>query len=165
MEKPRLDFVAMVANQMMKGPNFGWPDASDKQKELFKLRHQKQIEWIISMLPKTSAAVPAVLVKCLIRFGPEKVIKFCKTIKNGSFDGIDDPAHMLWKFMLGQNGRRANVVQVYRKTCYALKAYMEDKRIDGIREAKSDIFNWDEDYTVPDEYLANWKPDEIPQVE
>lgn len=162
--KRRADYLTMVANQMMKGVHHGWPKATAKQRELFKKRHTKQIEWIISLLPKTSAAVPAVMMKCLIKYGPDKVIKFCAGLKDGLFNGSDDPAHMLWKFFLGHAGKQ-DVNLVYRKIVCAAKAYMDNKKINGIRPAKTDIFEWDEGFTVPDEYLANWTPDEIPTQE
>jgi len=156
------DYIEMVANQMMKGGKYGGLPSTKKQRDHFKNRHQKQIRWIVSLLPKLSAAVPAVLMKCLIKYGPEKVIKFCAGLKDGHFNGQNDPSHLLWKFFLSHGGKQ-DVIVVYQKTVWCARAYMEGKEIDAVRKAKSDIFDWDEGFTVPDEYLAQWNPDEIPE--
>lgn len=148
----------MTANQMMKGIHRGELKATTRQKQLFLKRHEKHIEWVVNQLPRCSAAVPAVLVKCLIKYGKEPVANFCYAIKNVQFKGVHDPAHLLWKFLLKEAGRDTKLV--YRKTVLAAKTYMEGKELDYLRCADTDIFEWDEDWTVPDELLNNWHPDE-----
>jgi hypothetical protein len=150
-----------VANQMMKGPHHGRPSGTPRQKELFLLRHEKQIQFVIDEMPgKCSAAVVAVLVKCLIKYGEQKVAEFCSALKNCRFMGTNDPVHLLWKFL--QKHRGKDTVGAYQKTICAAKAFMEEREITILRPHRTDIFEWDEGYTVPDELLANWHPDRVP---
>lgn len=149
--------MTMTANQMMKGIHRGEIKASATQKKLFLKRHEKNIEWVVDQLPRISAAVHAVMVKCLIKYGEERVRDFCTAIREVQFNGLHDPAHMLWKFLLKEAGRDTNLT--YRKTVAAAKAYMENKTLEFMRAADTDVFEWDEDWTVPDELLKTWKPE------
>lgn len=152
--------VTMVANQMMRGPRPGRPPGTPRQRELFKKRHEKQINFVIDELPRCSAAVAAVLTKCLIKYGEEKVAGFCRSLKQCTFQGPDDPVHQLWKFL--QKHRGKDTVGAYKRTVCAARAYMEDRTLTALRPRNTDIFEWDEDWTVPDELLANWHPDRTP---
>lgn len=143
----------MTANQMMKGPHRGRLKASEKQLENFRRRHDAQVAWVLDRIPRHSAAVAAVIVKCLIRYGQERVEQFCQAL-NGKFDGADDPAHVLWRW-LGKPMSGRETVDVYRMTVCAAKAYMEGRRLTSLRPVMDDIFDWDDDYTVPDEFIVN----------
>ena len=149
-----------VANQMMKGGQPGRNSATKKQKESFRLRHEKHILWAIENLPRTSAAIPAVVVKCLIKYDNNRVLEFCKALRSGLFQGQDDPAFLLWKFL--QKHRGHDTILAYRMTVCAARAYMEGRKINSLREAKEDIFTWDEEWTVPDDLLVNWTPEKNP---
>jgi hypothetical protein len=153
-------FVTMVANQMMKGPNYGKLPGTPRQRELFRLRHAPQIRWVIRELPRCSAAVGAVLTKCLIMYGEEKVSAFCKVLKNCNFEGQYDPAHLLWKFLQRHSGK--DTVSAYQRTVCAAKAYMEGKTLKKLRPLVNDIFDWDEGWTVPDALIPGWNPDKLP---
>lgn len=153
-------FIAMVANQMMKGPNYGRLAATPRQKELFKMRHQNQIKWVVAELPRCSAAVGAVLTKCLIKYGEEKVADFCQALKNCKFEGTNDPVHLLWRFL--QKHRGKDTVDCYQRTVCATKAYMEGRKLTLLRPAAQDIFNWDDNWTVPDDLIPGWNPDKEP---
>lgn len=153
--------VTMIANQMMKGMNYGRLSATKAQKEAFEKRHEKQIRWVLDQLPQCRAGVGAALVNAMIRYGSEEGPKFALALKNMKFSGHKDPAHMLWKFMLRYTGR--DVVYVYKKSVYCIKSWMAGKRdVAHMRDAKTDFFEWDEGFTVPDIYLANWNPDYVP---
>jgi hypothetical protein len=154
----RDDYMKMIANQMMKGPRRGRVPGTKLQHEYFFKRHKNQIGWVHDRLPRCSAAVGAVVMKCLIKYGEEKVARFCDALRNQNFNGVDDPAHHLWLFLLKSS--RKETIEIYQKALYAAKAYMEDRPIKEVRPLLTDVFEWDEGFTVPDEFLANWKPDE-----
>jgi hypothetical protein len=155
--------VEQVASQMMKGGRPGRLIATDKQKENFQLRHEKHISWAIENLPRSSAAVPAVVVKCIIKYNGSRVSEFCRALRNGLFQGQDDPAFLLWKFL--QKHRGHDTVSAYQRTVCAAKAYMEGRTLSSLRPLKEDIFVWDEGWTVPDNLLNNWTPDDLPKAD
>jgi len=152
------DLTQMVANQMMKGPHYGRLRADKKQQQAFLRRHEDKIRWVLDKLPthkRASAAVPAVICKALIVHGVEKTETLCAALTKLKFQGPDDPAHLLWLYLLKNSARDEQTVQVYRKTVCAVRAYMEGRKIDRITPIKTDIFEWDEDFTLPDELLNN----------
>jgi len=159
--KPAL--IGQVASQMMKSGRPGRLIATDKQKENFQLRHKKHIAWAIDSLPRSSTAVPAVVVKCLIKYDNNRVVEFCKALRSGLFQGQDDPALQLWKFL--QKHRGHDTVSVYQRAVGAAKAYMEGRTLSSLRPLKEDVFAWDEGWTVPDDLLGNWTPDNLPKAD
>lgn len=153
----RVELMDQIASQMMKCGETGHVRASKKQRENFKKRHESYIVWAINHLPKCSSAVAAVVVKCIIKYGPEKTEKFCDALCHHKFDGVNDPAFLLWKFL--QKHRGKDTKAVYWRTVDAAKAHIEGRKLVIIREVKEDIFDWDDGWTVPDELLATWNPD------
>lgn len=154
-----------IASQMMKCGQPGELKATKAQLENFKQRHFKQMEWVVANLPTDgcrTSIIPAVVVKCLIKYDTKRVVEFCRALKNGLFNGVDDPAYLLWQFIQRHRRGKDNSTNVYFIAVAAAKAYMEHKTLKTLRPATKDIFDWDDDYTVPDELLKNWKPDEIP---
>jgi hypothetical protein len=158
----RKDMIEHVANQMMKSGKKGILKATLNQKESFIKRHKKQIIWAIENMPRSHAAVYAVIVKCLIKYEGSLVFNFCYSVKNVIFQGHDDPAHVFWKFL--QNKQKKDSISVYKKTVFAIKNYIEKKSIKNIQPSKEDVFDWDEEWTVPDDLLKNWNPEETPKT-
>jgi hypothetical protein len=152
--------IEQVASQMMKSGKKGRLTATENQKQKFVKRHEKQIAWTIENMPRSSAAVYAVIVKCLIKYDHANVANFCKSVKKAIFDGQNDPAYVLWKFIQTYRGKDSS--GVYQITVFAAKNYMEKIPIKSIMPSKEDIFDWDEEWTVPDDLLNNWNPDKIP---
>lgn len=152
--------IEQVASQMMKGGRPGRVKASQRQRDAFRTRHEKHIRWAIEHLPRCSAAVHAVIVKCLIKYGEAPVGQFCKSLRSGLFQGATDPVHLLWRFL--QRHRGKDTTGVYQRAACAARAYMEGKTLVQLRPIKEDIFAWDEGWTVPDELLAGWNPDSVP---
>jgi hypothetical protein len=154
------ELTEQVASQMMRCGNPDRLIATHRQKEGFRKQHQKQILWIIKHLPRCSAAVPAVLVKCMIKYDMKDVARFCLALQKALFDGQNDPAYLLWKFL--QNNRGKETASVYRRTVCAAKAYMEGRKLKKLNIVLEDVFDWDEGWTVPDNLLPNWTPDKVP---
>ncbi len=154
----RTDMTDMVANQMMKGPRAGRLSASPQEKQRFISRHEENIQWVLERLPRASCAVAAVTMKCLIKYGREPVERWCDALKHQNFNGQNDPAYHLWKFLLKHKGR--NTLDIYRKSLCAAKNYMEGKTITQLRPYQEDVFQWDADWTVPDEFIEGYnRPD------
>lgn len=154
--------LEMVANQMMRSGKSNRLKATQSQRELFQKRHEKQILWAVDHLPRSSAAVHAVVVKCLIKYNDyTRVASFCRALQKAMFNGKDDPAYLLWKFL--QVHRGGDFTTAYKVSVCACKAYMEKRTLQTLRQLNSDIFEWDESFTVPDELLANWNPDTVPE--
>jgi len=147
--------IDMVANQMMRGPKPGRNTATDIEKQRFVERHEENIQWVLGKLPRYSCAVAAVTMKCLIKYGREPVENWCDALKNQNFRGTDCPAFHLWKFLLRHKGR--NTLDIYKKTLCAAKNYMEEKPLTQLRPYQEDIFVWDVDWTIPDEYVAGYE--------
>jgi hypothetical protein len=150
-----------VANQMMKGPKPGSLVATRAQQDAFYKRHEKQILWAIYHLPICSAAIKAVIVKCLIKYDPRKVAELCWALKNMNFRGTNDPAYLLWRTI--QKQQTKDTVLLHRKAICAAKAYCEGRTLKALQEVIGDVFEWDEDFTVPDEFLSKWNPNQLPE--
>lgn len=157
----RNNMLEMVANQMIRSGSSSRLKANKNQREMFQKRHEKQIFWAIDHLPRTSAAVHAVVVKCIIKYNDyPRVSSLCRALRKAMFNGKDDPAFLLWKFL--QTHRGGDFATAYKISVCACKAYMESRTLQSLRPLHTDIFDWDEDFTVPDELLSTWNPDSVP---
>lgn len=152
----KYELIDQVASQMMRCGQPGRLKASDKEKERFRKRHEKHIIWALKSLPRSSSALAAVIVKCLIKYDDKKVAEFCNALKNQIFDGPNDPAFLLWRFIQVPHGKET--MHVYKISVCAAKAYMEGRKIKNLRPVKEDVFKWDDDWTVPDDLMKDWNP-------
>lgn len=160
----RNNMLEVVGNQMMRSGSSSRMKATKNQREMFQKRHEKQILWAIDHLPRTSAAVHAVIVKCMIKYNDySRIASLCRSLKKAMFKGKNDPAFQLWSFL--QIHRGGNFTNAYKMSVSACKAYMEHRTLQSLRPLNTDIFDWDEDFTVPDELLSNWNPDHVPEDE
>lgn len=152
--------IEHTANQMMKSGKKGRLIITDRQKNNFIKRHEKQIIWAIENMPRCTAAVYAVIVKSLIKYDNETVAKFCRSLKKVIFNGQNDPAYVFWTFLQTTQGKDAS--EIYFKTVYAIEHFVAGKPVKSLQMSTKDIFDWDEDYTVPDDILPQWNPDFVP---
>lgn len=151
-----------IANQMIKSGRMGRVKIPVSRILSFKMTHDNYINWVIDNMPTVSAAVSAVVVKAMIRYNKNRIANFCKALKNCRFEGTDDPVYLLWRFLQTHKGK--NTETAYRRTVTAVRAYAEGKKLQNLTLtlAKRDIFDWDEDLTVPDYLLDKWNPNELP---
>jgi len=157
----KITLADAVVNQMIKGGSKENVKITKKQKKAFVQRYGKQIQWAIENLPRTSAALPAVIVKCMIKYNdPERIIQLTKALKISLFNGKDDPAYHLSRFYERHMGK--DYTSAYKASVAACRAYMEGRKITKIKPAQTDIFEFDDDYTVPDEFMTHWSPDKDP---
>ncbi len=151
---------------MMKGPRAGRLQATKRQKAAFTRRHEDKIKLVTDLLPghkRASAAIPAVVVKAMIFYGFDKAVRFCDALTKLQFKGPDDPAHLLWLYLLRNHAsEHGGTLLMYQRTLCVVKAYMEDRIIRNITPIKTDIFEWDEDYTLPNNLLI--KNDEVEEA-
>lgn len=153
----------MVASQMMRCGKRGRLAFSESVKNSFIKRHRKQIDWAVENLPRSSAALHAVVVKCLIAYKDHgRVMLLAKALKHSTFNGFNDPAYLLYKYLQSNSGAY-DFATVYGNCVTACRAYMENKQLQKLKPSQDDIFEWDEDYTVPDGLLENWDPDKVPE--
>jgi hypothetical protein len=160
------NLVQMVVSQMMKGPRAGRLQATKRQKAAFTRRHEDKIKLVTDLLPghkRASAAIPAVVVKAMIFYGFDKAVRFCDALTKLQFKGPDDPAHLLWLYLLRNHAsEHGGTLLMHQRTLCVVKAYMEDRTIRSITPIKTDIFEWDEDYTLPNNLLV--KNDEVEEA-
>lgn len=132
------ELVDNICYQMMRGSK--QTPFSAAERAVFKAKYQKLVESIMPHLPRASSAVGAVVCICALYYGREKAVKFADNLKNGVFDGLDDPVFLLWRFLNTRKNKTTD--QTYRLTVGAAKAYCEGKKLNRLRELKSDIFKW-----------------------
>lgn len=139
--------VSMIANQMMKGPRSGRhaPNSTSAQRAAFLETHLPLIIRILEKAPRGSAAIGAVVAKCAIKFGEEKALAFAEAVKLGKFQGVKDPVHLFWNYLLKSKGRDSK--EIYLMAVTACRAFCEGREISVLKKASKDIFEWD----------ANWQ--------
>jgi hypothetical protein len=134
-----------VLNQMLRGFSRAKVIASPRDKARFRKKHEPLALWILGLLPnRWSYAVPAVLGKCALKYGPKRVEEFCNALSNQVFKGRQDPAHVLWQYLVKYKGRDS--LEIYRRTITAARAYMEGRQVNNLRAAGEDIFEWDKNF-------------------
>jgi hypothetical protein len=133
------DPIKVVANQMMKGPKNARyaPGSTEKSREEFAKKHEELIAKILKRMPQSRATVVAVICKCALKYGEEKAIKLADCLKAGTFNGANDPAHLLWQFIHYSRGK--NTTNVYRHTVCAARAFCEGRTLTHLRPSESDI--------------------------
>ena len=147
MTTKRESLITGACNQMMKSGQGGRLKIDDHIRARFKKEHVQSIEWAIDQMPRISSAAIAVVVKCALKHGKDEILPFCEKMKHELFNGVNDPAYLLWSWLMRNKG--ANPAHVYKRTVTAARACMEGRTISEIRPSKTDIFNWDEDYQSP----------------
>lgn len=140
-----------VLTRAMKGVKAGKPKADQKAQEAFCKKFKPLADWIVARMPRgLSVAVGAAAFKAAIFYGLDSAGKFCVTMAKATFDGADDPAHLLWQ-QLQRNRGKEKARENYQRAVSAVRAYCEGRRIKSITVAATDIFEWEENLTVPSE--------------
>lgn len=152
--KFKLQLSQLVLNRAMKGVHRGNPKGTPTEIEKFCERFRPLAGWVVERMPKNlSAAVGAVTLKAVLFYGEEIAEKFCTTMAKGTFNGADDPAHLLW-VSLNKNRGKEKATENYQRAVCAIRAYCEGRKIASISPAKSDIFEWDTGLKLPKELEA-----------
>ncbi len=145
----REQLARTVLNRAMKGVHRGRPKGTPKQIEDFCTRFQALAFWVADHMPRDmSASIGAVTFKAALFYGLEKAEKFCVTVAKGTFNGADDPAHLIWMAMQRNRGKERAVENYQRAVC-AARAYCEGRRVRHLSPAKTDIFEWEMGLKLP----------------
>jgi hypothetical protein len=150
----------MIASQMMKGANGNVRQCNlagtKEQMEEFKENYKNIIEYIEKTIPKSvSAAVCGAIGKAVLWYGKDVVDPFIKAFASKAYNGVDDPVHVLWQWLI-MNKKRNNTNEIYRRTVTALRAYLRRAAKDiRLTPAKNDIFEWGDDYCIMIQPRAN----------
>jgi hypothetical protein len=142
-----------IAYQMMRGahgPKGPKPVASKRVIAAFYKRHEELVNWIEKQLPRfgdrrCSVAVGGVMAKCALYYGRDKISPLIEAISKQNFHGADDPAHVLWLWLL--RAKRVNFTDSYKRAVTACRAFCEGQKIDTLRPSNVDIFDWDKTFT------------------
>jgi hypothetical protein len=114
-------------------------------------RHEELVTWIESRLPRIgsrrcSTGVGAVMAKCALFYGKEHIEPMIEAFRSLNFNGANDPAHVLWLWLLRNT---KSVSESYRNAVTACRAYCEGRKLDHkLRPATRDIFLWDKTFTT-----------------
>jgi len=126
--------------------------ASEEQREAFAARHGDLITWLVESLPRIGgrrcpAPVGGVVGKCALFHGRDKIEGLVTALRTGDFDGLEDPAHVLWRWLMEHNTRQFKTT--YGITVTACRAYMEGRKVKmgSLTPARTDIFDWNDDFT------------------
>jgi hypothetical protein len=133
-----------VINYMLKGIS---GVMTDQQKADFRAKYYDLAnEVMLLLIPNPSRvyspAIGAAITKCAIKYGKEKAFKLLQTMKDGTFNGLNDPARLL--HLLIKTNKDFNNEQLYNKTVCAARAYCENRTLTELRYAKTDVFRWSE---------------------
>jgi len=106
---------------------------SAEKKEYYATEYENEISLALELVPQAQATFQAVIAKKL-KLDREKVMKFCNDFKNRNFSGPSDPVFLLWRFLKTASRKPSNL---YPSVSYALKSYLEGKKIKSIRNDMS----------------------------
>lgn len=143
--------VEMIANQMMKGPKAGRYaiGSTPTERQEFLERYGPMIEELLPFLPRGSSAIGAAVMKCALKYNKEKAFEFAKNIKDGMFNGKNDPVYLLWSYLQTRRSSKSKsdrTIDIYRMTATACTAWCEERTLSELRARATDIFEWDEDW-------------------
>lgn len=139
-----------IASQMMKGPRYGQhaKGSTEESRDEFLAHYAALIEIMAPYFPRGTAATAAVIVKCAIKYDLERAIAFGKAVRHGNFNGLNDPVHLLYSFLV-KSAHKHDTVEIHRRAITAARAACEGRTLTELRPANADIFDW----------TIDWEPD------
>jgi hypothetical protein len=141
----------LICNKMLKGLGGKFPSqfATYAQRKPFVDRYRVLAELLVPHLPRVSSAFGAVVMKCAIKYGLPKIIELLNALKVGVFSGVHDPAFLLWQFIANSQGLDSQ--EIYAKSVSGCRAFCEGRTLTELRSARTDVFEWNSDYTEPNQ--------------
>ena len=129
-------------NQMLKGITGVYPKeyANENVRRAFLQKHRNKVLPLVPFIPRYNAAIGAVILKCAIRYGLYKSLQFTKAVRDGTFNGPNDPAHKLWLYLARNKNFKST--DVYKIATSAARAYCEGRTLMDLRPAGKDILVW-----------------------
>lgn len=143
----------MIANQMMKGTHSrcaknGRANTQELM-DVFQKRYYDTIKYVEENTPKSvSVGVCGAIGKAILWHGKDKITPFVVAFNKRNYNGIYDPVHVLWEWLLRNSTRKHYAKEIYRRTVTAIRAYLRNGKLDSgkLVLADNDIFEWDADY-------------------
>lgn len=161
MPQPSPRFI-MIARKMMCGLTVGKNQYTPEQFQAFQDRFKSGIVWVDEHMPRQlagraiSMGVLGAIGKGVLWYGVDKMEPFCLALGKGQFQGIGDPAHILWLWLTGRSKYNCDVA--YRKTVAAIRSFVLGKQLMRMRNgrkeighfapAETDLFEWDSTFTT-----------------
>lgn len=136
-----------VCRSMMRGVN---SDRHFSEIEIaeFAMKYEDVISWTHHQLQGVRADIQAAIAKAALWYGKDAISPFCERFKSMAFQGSDDPACLLYKFIDRLNRKISGPV-IYKKTINALELFLSNRKVKMLYEKEVDIFEWEPNWTVP----------------
>jgi len=160
--------IQTIVSQLMNGCVKKKTKPTEQEIKDFENNYRNEIAWLRKNdMIHYSAGVIGAIGKAYLWYGKEKIESFLNALKHGDFRGKGDPAHVLFIWL--SNRQRYDTKSAYRMTVAAIRAYVENKTLvrktragqtitPSLRPARTDIFEWNADYTEmhpekPNQYI------------
>ena len=125
--------VNSIVNQMIRCGRSNMK-ISKKKKAEYASQYEEEISLAMELVPQAQATFLAVVAKKLKSDDKSKVIDFCNDFKARNFSGPNDPVFLLWRFLKTASRKPSNL---YPSVSYAIRSYIEGKKIRRIRNDRS----------------------------
>ncbi len=144
----RKDDDYRIAHMMMQGCN-GPRIIPTELVEGFRERHFPLISYLKTKgMP---AGILAAIGKAILFYGEDKIKPFFERLKNKDFQGIEDPVHIFWEWLINRSGNRLDTVDAYRRTVTIIRYHVREGKISinikKVMPSLSDFFEWEDNYT------------------
>ena len=145
------DQTTAVLRAMIQGATRKNSRITDSEIGVFYKKYEDVVQWATHSIAKPIRSdVHAALARAALWFGKEEFQPFCEHYKQMVFKEENDPAAVLYKYIVQIRGKTGvSGVTVYRKTNYALDAFLSDRKIFKLRERETDFFEWLPGWEVP----------------
>ena len=135
---------------MMEGSTRKGNRVTDSEIGDFLNKHGEIVNWAIHSLPSVRSDVSAALAKAALWFGKERVEPFCEHFRKMVFKEDNDPAGTLYKYLVQIKTKKGVYgVTVYRKTEFAIDAFIHGRKVSKLYEREKDWFDWLPGWEIP----------------
>jgi hypothetical protein len=116
----------------------------------FAMTHEAAIVWVTKNVAKERSDVQAVVAKAYLYYGEDAVNPFCDRLRDLQFDGKDDPACVLYRFLQRTKSQGGvSGLAVYKKTLSAIEKAIRGTTVRALYDRETDVFEWGEGWSVP----------------
>ena len=114
------------------------------------MTHEAAIVWVTKNVAKERSDVQAVVAKAYLYYGEDAVNPFCDRLRDLQFDGKDDPACVLYRFLQRTKSQGGvSGLAVYKKTLSAIEKAIRGTTVRALYDRETDVFEWGEGWSVP----------------
>ena len=139
-----------VLRALMEGSVRSGRRVTESELGSFLVKHKETLDWVATAMPKTRSDVQAAIAKAALWYGKDKIEPFCKRFRDMVFTENNDPACTLYKYLVQIKGKGGVYgVTVYRKTIFAIEAFLGGRHVSKLYEREKDYFDWLPGWEVP----------------